>query len=488
MLRRQIAALLAATALVTFGLAAVGGAAAFSQTAAAVTVPGSARLSGVDLQTYDDPQLNPNFAQIAADKANMVNISVWWVVPSMDSDVIAPDYNGPTILDSKLVALIQAAQLAGLQVSLTPDFVVDSSNGIQWRGNYDPGKTTDGDQAFFAAYTRMVDHYASIAGEFQLPMYWIGSEMVDSEPYTADWQALIASVRQLYSGKLLYDVTWASLGGVRYYGSLDAMSVSAYWPLSKEADPSLDELLNGWKVGLTQLQHQAKVWQVPVYFGEAGYDYSTYAAAQPWSETYVSADPQLQYRCYEALDQTFRSQSWWGGVLWWAWDGGVYNMDGQPAESLIGVSSVAYPAPVQPATGASAIVGDNRTQHGSAATSTSQPRADAGANVTPPVSQVARSIRGVETAPTEAHLAAESGRSTTSLASGFPGTSNTGVPLVGEVRLSRSDSKLEMAGCAALLLLLADLFLAIRALRQPAFRRIRNQRLGSVREVSDATL
>ena len=313
------------------------------------TVPGSSRISGVDLQTYNNTGMTPNFQRIRADGANMVNITVWWEVPDSSTSNIVPQYGSKTISDVSLVNLAQQAESAGLQVTITPDFTVGNGG---WRGGYDPPDPS----MFFAGYTQMVDHYADIAQQLQLPMYWVDSEMVDSEKYTSEWESLIASVRQHYTGRLLYEANFGSLRNVQFYGALDAMSISAYFPLSNDADPSLAQLLAGWTGAnpdhtnwLAVVAGAAQHWQKPIYFGEAGYSFSTYAAKMPWNEAYASSDPQLQYRCYQALEQSFRGQPWWGGVLWWSWDGGVYNMDGEPAESLIGTASVAYPAAPAPA-------------------------------------------------------------------------------------------------------------------------------------------
>lgn len=312
-----------------------------------VSVAANARISGVDLQTYNDTSMQPLFPKIAADGANMVNITVWWEVPSSSSNTIEPDYSGPTISDADLMALARRAQAAGLKVSLTPDFEVGNN---EWRGSYNPPDPS----TFFNNYTAMVVHYAQIAQQLGMPMFWVGSEMVDSEQYTSEWESLIAAVRQVYSGQLLYECNWATLSTVQFYRSLNAMSISAYFPLSTAADPSLQDLLDGWSSysgppfsghWVSDVESAAARWQEPVYFGEAGYSYSTYAAAQPWNESYDTSDPDLQYRCYQSLLDTFSGFSWWGGVTWWTWDGGVYNMDGEPAEALIGTKSVSYPPP-----------------------------------------------------------------------------------------------------------------------------------------------
>ena len=321
--------------------------------ATAVNVPPAGRISGIDLQTYNDTSISPNFAQIAADGANLVNISVWWEVPSASSNTIVPAYPNTTITDVQLEQLARNAEAAGLQVAITPDFVVGTNT---WRGSYTPPDPS----TFFSNYTQMLDHYADIAQQLHMPMLWVGSEMINSEKYTSQWDSAIASVRQHYSGKLLYDVNWGTLDNVQFYGALNAMSISAYFPLSEQADPTLAQLMAAWQGAnpwkgdwFAKIVGAEQRWQKPIYFGEAGYSYSTYAAEEPYAESYASSDPQLQYRCYQALDDTFRGQSWWGGVAWWAWDGGVYNMDGQPAESLIGAKNVAYPTVTGPSTGGS---------------------------------------------------------------------------------------------------------------------------------------
>jgi hypothetical protein len=347
-----------------------------------VVVPTSARISGVAIQTFKDGSQLPdiNFAQIKADGANMVNFTVWWQAPSSSSDTVQPEYGSETVSDPQLETLLSQAEQAGLQVSITPDFSVGSNGG--WRGAYNPGSSAPaffgvgsdlsscaGYQQFVTAvsYGCMVVHYAWVAQQYHAAMFYVGSEMDSAQQYTSEWESLVSAVRQVYTGKVLYDVNWDAIGDVPFYGVLDAMSISAYFPLSNEEDPSLATLeaawrsYNGYPFGTSgphmqgswtgEIEQAEQTWQLPIYFGEVGYSPSTYAAQWPATESdfggNYNSDPQLQYRCYEALLDTFRSYTWWGGVNWWAWDTGGYNMAGEPAEALIGVNSVAYVPPAQ---------------------------------------------------------------------------------------------------------------------------------------------
>ncbi|HLI54753.1 MAG TPA: hypothetical protein VKU88_10530 [Acidimicrobiales bacterium] len=357
-----------------------------------VVVPTSSRISGVAIQTFKDGAQLPdiNFAQIKSDGANMVNFTVWWQAPSSSSDTVQPEYGSETVSDAQLETLLSQAEQAGLQVSITPDFSVGSNGG--WRGAYNPGSSAPaffgegsnlsscaGYQQFVTpvSYGCMVVHYAWVAQQYNATMFYVGSEMDSSQQYASEWESLVSAVRKVYTGKVLYDVNWDAIGNVPFYSVLDAMSISAYFPLSNEENPSLATLEAAWKSyngypfgsggphmqgsWTGEIEQAEQTWQLPIYFGEVGYSPSTYAAQWPATESdfggNYNSDPQLQYRCYEALLDTFRSYTWWGGVDWWAWDTGGYNMAGEPAEALIGVNSVAYVPPAQSGAGSGSSAG-----------------------------------------------------------------------------------------------------------------------------------
>lgn len=511
-IRRPLPRLLAVAApLIAFVIAVTGtGASPAAAYPAGVTIPGSARLSGVALQTFYDASPQVNFAKISSDGSNMFNITVWWQVPCTNgsnndscttstSDSVEPCppsgsavagfpstcSTGETIGDEQLITLAEQAENAGLKVSITPDFTVGDSG---WRGGYDPGQTSGGQAAFFSSYQRMVDHYATIAQQVHASMFWVGSEMTDSEQYTSDWESLISSVRQLYTGQVLYDVNWNILTQVKFYSALDAMSISAYFPLSNDPDPSLAQLEAAWGGANPQNQnwaaeiaHAQATWQEPVYFGEVGYSADTYAAQAPYSEPASgSSDPQLQYRCYQALLDTFRGDPWWGGVVWWSWEGGVYNMVGQPAESLIGTSSVGYPqAGSQAGSGSSgSSTGSPSGTSGSSSSPTGSKTIAGGSSSGGTFSSGSRSIAAggkTKTGGTQSSGAA-TGTSPSNATSGVPGATGPGGTDAtgGGIAVTHRSSggigtPLIAAGIAVLLLVLGGIVLVKRGVfRRPA--------------------
>lgn len=318
-----------------------------------VVFPSNHRMAAVDfltLATIPDPT---SFSRLAADGVNTVSFDVWWAVPSTSSNLIAP-VAGATISDTTLETLTEDAEASGLRVTLTPKFFVGASN--EWRGDYHPSDP----HAFFLSYRRMVDHYASLAQATSMAAYFVGSEMDGVAADTAEWRALIASVRGIYRGPLSYVTNWDDVGIVQFWKALNLISLSAYYPTSNLARPNLAQLEQGWHRYVAPGQRTvndwvnlmtvlANQWHRPIAFAEAGYMASTYAAQAPCCDDYYQSDPQLQALAYQALLATFRVQPWWAGVGWWAWNDDVAHRspEGKPAEAYINAGLVEEPSPAQ---------------------------------------------------------------------------------------------------------------------------------------------
>jgi hypothetical protein len=326
--------------------------------------PPAGRLAGIDFLTLNNPiaRFGPDFQRIRADGANTVSFDVWQVVPSdSSSQVVAVP--GKTDSDADLLTATQEARQAGLRVTLTPKLVVGLQGGYTgWRGLYKPPDPA----AFFSNYQSMIDHYATLAQQAGMSMLVVGSEMVASDQYVGDWRRVIATARKHFTGPIGYEADWREISQFDFGDAVDVLLLSAYFPISNEERPTLQQLLAGWHAyqpispangnypgppethdAFSAVAGLAKRWNKPITFGEAGYTATTYPAELPWLNTAnVKADPQEQYLSYQALLETFSGQPWWGGVLWWAWndDPSVRSPEGKPAESLIGAPVAAVPA------------------------------------------------------------------------------------------------------------------------------------------------
>ncbi|MCB0617475.1 MAG: hypothetical protein KDC41_01865, partial [Saprospiraceae bacterium] len=177
---------------------------------------------------------------------------------------------------------------------------------------------------------------ARLAEAEQFDMLCIGTELYQTAVQReADWRALIAKVRQVYSGKLTYAANfYEEYERIRFWDALDLIGIQAYYPLTDSHHPTLDELLSGWQPHYKRINALRKKWKKPVLFTEVGYRSMPDAAVKPWEwpngkevkDDLVS--PQTQALCYEAMFRTFWREDWLQGIFLWKWSRSNYHPEG----------------------------------------------------------------------------------------------------------------------------------------------------------------
>ena len=197
----------------------------------------------------------------------------------------------------------------------------------------------------FSQYPSMVDHYADLARQAGVSTFFVGSEMSDSIDFTDSWRQIVSSARQHFGGPVGYEVDWRRPAQFSWGDAVDVIALSAYFPLSNAAHPTLRQLEAGWhsyrypgqrgsQDAFASVAALAQRWGKPIIFGDVGYRASTYPAREPSQNASHPADPKAQYLAYRALLDTFARQSWWGGVMWWAWnDVSERSPESKPAET-----------------------------------------------------------------------------------------------------------------------------------------------------------
>jgi len=318
-------------------------------------------------------------SRLRGDGVNTVSLFVWWWTDGPTSTTIRP-YDG-TESDAALSDQIAAARANGERVILTPVIYCAACEG-QFRGVMNPSDLP----GFFASYRTFIDHYAQLAQNDGVWLLFAGSEMTDLEGQTDQWEAVLGSARQYFSGLVGYEQNWDVVAHPQFLGDVDVVGVSAYFPLDDAADPSVDQLVADWSNShasayagrnwIGDLTHLANITGKPILFGEAGYMSTQYAARQPFLNAFYSPDPQLQANLYQALLQAFSSYSWWMGVAWWEWSDNAGDAQrtplGQPAEALLARWYAQGWRPGAP-TGSSGSTGVTPTTAGAGAAGTGTP-------------------------------------------------------------------------------------------------------------------
>jgi glycosyl hydrolase family 113 len=286
--------------------------------------------------------------QLTATNANWAGVLVTWYMEARDSTAIAPvALRTPT--DESVVAAIRDLHGRGVKVMLKPH--VDVLDG-SWRGTIRPADAT----AWFASYDAFMTRQAALAQASGVEMLCVGTELatMSDARYLAQWSTIIGHVRTQYRGLLTYAANAVSAGdeftSVSFWAQLDLAGLDAYTPLTDKADPSRDELVQGWSRNRNGENMVAafRNWHAshgkPVLMTELGYRSADGTNRAPWDwQASAPYDPGEQADCYDAAFRAWAPEAaWMRGIIWWDWDVPVpsandtgYTPRNKPAEQVL---------------------------------------------------------------------------------------------------------------------------------------------------------
>lgn len=107
------------------------------------------------------------------------------------------------------------------------------------------------------------------------------------------WEALIAKVRRVYSGKIGYAANFDQYHKVGFWPSLDLMGINAYFELRDRVLPDESEeqlyplLVDGWRGvlgGIAEFRAEQGLESKPVIFTEMGFTYRAKSTVRPWAD------------------------------------------------------------------------------------------------------------------------------------------------------------------------------------------------------------
>lgn len=200
------------------------------------------------------------------------------------------------------------------------------------------------------SYTAFISYFAKLAQEDDIEMLCIGTEL------KSHWKArpqyyidLIANLRTIYDGELIYSANWDSYNEIAFWDKLDYIGLSAYFPLSEEVTPSVEDLQIKWKPITKQLEKISNNHQKKIVFTEFGYLSVDGAAGKTWllekNVKRLAVNEQAQANSYSALFSVFENEAYWGGGFLWKWfpfgQGGEgynerdYTPQGKKAEQIL---------------------------------------------------------------------------------------------------------------------------------------------------------
>lgn len=226
---------------------------------------------------------------------------------------------GWSATDEQILSTLRAAKDRGLHVTAFPIVRLVHSRPNEWRGRIEP-KDED---AWWESYSRYILRAADLADEADADRLSIGSELLSRESDRARWSGLIDRLRMATPElELMYSANWDHFEPVSFWDLVDVVGLTAYWELTRDMDPSVEELVRSWENVKPQVLDFARRLDRRIVFTEVGYPSLDGGAAWPWNETRrAPVDQEEQRRAYEAFVQAWSGTPILQGVYFWNWFG-----------------------------------------------------------------------------------------------------------------------------------------------------------------------
>ena len=174
---------------------------------------------------------------------------------------------------------IELLQKNGVEIMIKPQIWI-------WKGVFTGTLKMDSEEHWKqleASYDDFIMTYARLAEETKVPILCIGTELEQFVKNRPDyWKRLIKKIRGVYKGKLTYAANWDEYPRTTFWEDLDYIGIDAYFPLSDEKTPSVEQLKKGWQPWKEKIAALSKTKDRPVLFTEFGYRSMDFTAKKPW--------------------------------------------------------------------------------------------------------------------------------------------------------------------------------------------------------------
>lgn len=238
------------------------------------------------------------------------------------------DYRN-NVTDLEIIETVKRFHEKGVKVCLKP--MINCSDGV-WRAliNF-PDNAMMGEDCYwkqwFEFYQAFLEHYAQIAEYTGCEMFCLGCEMLGTERKEDYWRETIAKVREVYSGKLVYNTNHGKEDVAQWYDAIDYLGTSAYFPVESAPGASLEEMEKEWEKVTDKLSKFSKKYGKKVIFMEIGCRSALGCAQMPWDFTHrefpYSEEEQANF--YESSLNVMSKQNWFAGFFWWDWSTTIYK-------------------------------------------------------------------------------------------------------------------------------------------------------------------
>ncbi|MFN0206962.1 MAG: glycoside hydrolase family 113 [Planctomycetota bacterium] len=263
-----------------------------------------------------------------------------------EPELIHPDYRVWGQRDDGLRVTSRLARKYGISTLLKPHlYIVDRSTGF-WPGDIRMPSREKWD-LWFSNYRKLILHYAQLAAEEGMETLCVGAELRQTMSHEKEWRALIADVRKIYPGIVMYSVNWDDYEDFTFPDAVDAIGVQAYFPIAYGLRPTRRDMELGWEHALKSFDKWVQKVNKPIVFTEVGFHSCQGSFARPWEWKFpgMPVDFEIQAEAYDVTLNVLLKRPWLRGIYIWKWlpgqpnpaipsDDGFYPQ-GKPAEDVM---------------------------------------------------------------------------------------------------------------------------------------------------------
>lgn len=292
----------------------------------------------------DSPEFQQSVQNLKNTGADFLSLVVPFSQDNILSTDIKPAWNTPT--DASLISAIVYAHSLGLKVML--NFHVEAATG-DWRAYIDPKDRT----TWFKNYGSILKRYSKIAEDYKVEQLMLGAEMISmtnqnhNPTNTGNWLQLIADVRSVYKGTLVYsanrggDGFYDEVNNIGFWDKLDYVGISPYYPLNQDPNAPVESMKKSWdNIRIHDIDPLRNKFNKPIIFTEIGYrsvDGAYKAPFQHWDDG--NANQKEQANDYEAMLSYWNDVPYIKGAFIWKWKtdpkaGGPNNTEYTPQNKL----------------------------------------------------------------------------------------------------------------------------------------------------------
>ncbi len=301
------------------------------------------KIRGVNLLQSRTVPMTDIKTGISLKRLKSIGVNTIAVIPFLEQ----ASTNSPTIVvslvmtEDQLLSAIRQAKRESFRTILKPQILLKDG----WHG--DVVFMNDADwQEWFANYQRLIVAYAKLAERESVDIFVVGTELKKTT-HRDEWSALIANVREHYSGEISYAAhNLSGFRAVKFWQLLDSASLTMYPALSKDDDLAEAETVILKMVD--ELRQETSILNMPVWVAEVGIPSYQGATAKPWAWRHLNdvglvQDQDMQSHIVEIWIKAL-TQKWNKGVLLWSWfndpeAGGIgdtgYTIQNKKAEAVV---------------------------------------------------------------------------------------------------------------------------------------------------------